>query len=121
MPGCTPEVGTAMVVSVNAEPPNWLSPKLIVRCSLAPQATGDPLGGLQFDAVALAVIEGQAVAGKALATREGETGSGIESAGKEDHSGFHGSRIYSNLAVDRVGRYLFLRYNSGFCDCLRRI
>jgi hypothetical protein len=48
----------------------------------------------QFGAMPLAIIERQAIALEALASGNGETSSGIESAG-EEYNGFlhHGARI----------------------------
>jgi hypothetical protein len=55
----------------------------------------DPLGGFQFGVVTLAVIERQAIAGKALAAGNGEAGGGIESTGEENDSRLHhGAAIY---------------------------
>ena len=50
----------------------------------------------QFGVVTLAVIERQAVAGKALAAGDGQAGGGIEATGKENDSGVHGAAIYLN-------------------------
>ncbi len=79
------------------------------------QRLRDALGSLQFSAVTLAVIEGQAVAVESLAARNGEAGGGVETAGKENHGAcIHGARIYPNLPVDRAGICLFLSYNLQF-------
>jgi hypothetical protein len=53
-----------------------------------------PISREQFSAMPLAVIERQAIALKALATSNGQTGGGIESTG-EENDGFlgHGARI----------------------------
>jgi hypothetical protein len=62
--------------------------------------------------VALAVVEGQAMAGESLAAGDGQARGGIQSSGQEDDGGWvHGARIYPNKAVDRAGICLFLRYN----------
>jgi len=54
-----------------------------------------PFGGLQFGAVALAVIERQAITVKTLAAGNGEASGGIESTGKENDGWLHhGARIY---------------------------
>ena len=52
----------------------------------------------QFGTVALAVIERKAMAGETLLASKGKYGSGIESTGKQDDSGFHG-RMVANPAV----------------------
>ena len=49
-----------------------------------PKGRCDQRCGLQFGAVALAVIERQAVAGKTPPARQGKYGGGVESAGEKD-------------------------------------
>jgi hypothetical protein len=53
------------------------------------QRSGHTRRRLQFGAMALAVVERQAMAGKALLAGKGQHGGGIEAAGKQDDCGFH--------------------------------
>jgi ABC-type branched-subunit amino acid transport system substrate-binding protein len=65
--------------------------------------------------VALAVVERQAIAGKALAAGNGQASGGIESTGEENDSRLHhGAAIYLKSARLSPGIRLFLRYNSRF-------
>jgi hypothetical protein len=77
----------------------------------SPERLDHAVGGGQLGAVALAVIEGQAIAFETLAAGNGQTGGGIESTGKEN-DGFlhHGARIYPKFQLS-AGICLFLRYN----------
>ena len=56
-----------------------------------PQHLGHARGRHQLRAMTLAVIHRQAMAGVALLAGQGQHGGGIQSAGKQDHSGFHGA------------------------------
>ncbi|BAO30899.1 hypothetical protein SUTH_03126 [Sulfuritalea hydrogenivorans sk43H] len=66
-----------------------------------PQCRSHTRRGLQFGAMALAVIERQAVAGEALLARQGQYRGGIESAGKKNDCGLHG-RDGSKQAADAL-------------------
>ena len=50
---------------------------------------GELRGALQFDAVPLAVVEGEREALATFGPRPGQDGGGIETAGEEDDSFFH--------------------------------
>jgi hypothetical protein len=64
------------------------------------ECPGDFFGGFELGAVALAIVEGQAVAGMALAARDGKARGGIEATGKEDDSRLHGPAIYPKSAPE---------------------
>ena len=49
---------------------------------------GDFGGGIEFVAMALAMVEDEGVAGVALVLGDGQDGGAVESAGEEDDGGF---------------------------------
>jgi ABC-type branched-subunit amino acid transport system substrate-binding protein len=68
--------------------------------------------------VALAVIERQAIAFKALAAGNGQAGGGIESTGEENDSRLHhGAANIPEIARLSPGICLFLRYNFPLSPC----
>lgn len=81
----------------------WMIYGILMRCALLLGLTtlvkhGDTRRRMEFGAMTLAIVERQAMAGKAPFAGEGKHGGGIESAGKQDDSGLHG-RMVANPAV----------------------
>jgi hypothetical protein len=87
MPGCTPAVGHGNRAVGQRRAAQLAEVELQHAMRGRPQRRRDACRRLQLGAVALAVIERQAVAGKALLARQGKDRGGIEAAGKKDDCG----------------------------------
>lgn len=60
---------------------------------------GDATGRFQLDRMALAVSDGEGVAGKAVAASDGESGGGIETAGQQDDGGSRHGEISGGVLL----------------------
>ena len=84
--------GTAMLLSVSAEPPNTSSDTCISRCAAARNDADTRRAAASSDAMPLAVVERQRMALVAARARNRERRRGIEAAREQDDGAAHRQR-----------------------------